>query len=356
MIADFTLETGIKVKLNLVVKDSYNTALTSALTGRSRPDMAYLDQPLIADYATDGTLHALDEAIETSAVLHKERFYESVFNTNVYQDQTFGIPLNMTTSVLFYNKNLVYSAPNTWDEWLTLRDDLPDGKSLFDGIGNGGYAGWYFQSFLSNCGGALVNDEMMAVTFNDEHGLTAATMIKELYGHDQTSIANRATSDAFGNGLVAFKLGSSSDIDRLDINFPMLDYGVALVPSQNGGVPYSNMGGENLVIFEHSSLKANCLTLIEYLLERENVSKLADYTGNFPAVTEFLSSDDPRRQVIIDQLETAQARPVLPNWIRVNDEYLGPALADKILSDQNPRDIQTSLDDAALAATMLLFD
>jgi hypothetical protein len=34
-----------------------------------------------------------------------------------------------------------------------------------------------------------------------------------------------------------------------------------------------------------------------------------------------------------------------------NDDYLGPALSDKILSDENPRDIQTSLNDAAAAAT-----
>ena len=56
LISDFTEETGIKVKLNLVVKDSFNMALNSALSGRSKPDMSYLDQPLIADYASDGTI------------------------------------------------------------------------------------------------------------------------------------------------------------------------------------------------------------------------------------------------------------------------------------------------------------
>ncbi|MFA5235771.1 MAG: extracellular solute-binding protein [Bacilli bacterium] len=355
MIAGFTEETGIKVKLNLVVKDSYNTALTSALTGRSQPDLAYLDQPLIADYASDGTLYAIDELLAGSTAIAADQFYESVFQTNVFQNHTYGIPLNMTTTVLFYNKDLVETVPTTWDQWLAVKDGLPDGKSLFDGIGNGGYAGWYFQSFLANCGGSLLNEQLTAVTFNDERGQEAAEMIKNLYGNDPTSINNRATSDAFGNGLVAFKLGSSSDLDRFDINFPNLDYGVALVPSQTEGTSSSNMGGENLVVFDHSSLKEECWTLIEYLLEEDNVSKLADYTGNFPAVTEYLSSDDPRRQIIIEQLETAEARPVVTNWIRVNDEYLGPALSDKILSDVNPRDIKTSLDNAAAAATQLLF-
>jgi hypothetical protein len=54
-------------------------------------------------------------------------------------------------------------------------------------------------------------------------------------------------------------------------------------------------------------------------------------------------------------MENSVPRPVIPKWIRVNDDYLGPALSDKILSDENPRDIQSSLNDAAVAANQLLF-
>jgi ABC-type glycerol-3-phosphate transport system substrate-binding protein len=285
----------------------------------------------------------------------KTDFFSSVYETNVYQDKLFGLPLNATASVLFYNKNLIATAPTTWAEMLANRSTLPAGKSLFDGIGNGGYAGWYFQAFLANCGGTLLNEGETAVAFNDAHGVEAAQMIKDLYGNDATSILNRGTSDAFGNGLVAYKLGSSSDIDRFDINFPALDYDVALVPSKNGDVSYSNMGGENIVVYSHSTLKEQCGQLIQYLLKEENLNKLSDFTGNFPAIRDYAQSDDLRLMTIIEQLETSIPRPVIPKWIRVNDDYLGPALSDKILSDENPRDIQTSLNDAAAAANILLF-
>jgi len=355
LVADFTEETGIKVKLNLVVKDSFNTALNSALTGRSKPDMSYLDQPLIADYASDGTLTDITSMIAASSSISTDSFFPAVYQTNIYDGKTFGLPLNVTASVLFYNKDLVTTPPTTWADWLAIKNGLPAGKSLFDGIGNGGYAGWYFQAFLANCGGSLLNDDETGVAFNDAKGVEAAQMIKDLYGNDATSIVNRGTSDAFGNGLVAFKLGSSSDIDRLDINFPSLDYGVALIPSESGGTSYSNMGGENVVVYEHSDLKSECMTLIEYLQREENVRQLSDYTGNFPAISAFATSDDPRLSIIIEQMATSVPRPVLPKWIQVNDAYLGPALGDKILSDENPQDIQTSLDNAAQAANMLLF-
>ncbi|NCA97495.1 MAG: extracellular solute-binding protein [Bacteroidia bacterium] len=355
LIADFTEETGIKVKLNLVVKDSFNTALNSALNGRSKPDMSYLDQPLIADYASDGTLFDITEMLNGFTTVSESDFFPTVFATNEYQNKLYGLPLNVTASVLFYNTNMIPTAPTTWAEWLAYRSTLPAGKSLFDGIGNGGYAGWYFQAFLANCGGSLINNASTAVSFNDSHGVEAAQMIRDLYGSDQTSIINRGTSDAFGNGLVAFKLGSSSDIDRFDINFPSLNYNVALVPSKTGDASYSNMGGENLVVYSHSKLKTECGQLMEYLLKEENIDKLSDFTGNFPAIRSFATSDDQRLNTIIAQLDNSVPRPVLPKWIRVNDDYLGPALGDKILSDENPRNIQDSLDDAAAAANILLF-
>jgi maltose-binding protein MalE len=155
------------------------------------------------------------------------------------------------------------------------------------------------------------------VAFNDAHGVEAAQMIRNLYGSDETSIINRGTSDAFGNGLVAFKLGSSSDIDRFDINFPTLDYDVALVPSKTGETSFSNMGGENVVVYSHSKLKNQCATLIEYLLREDNLNKLSDFTGNFPAIREFATSDDARLNTIIAQMDNSVPRPVIPKWIRV---------------------------------------
>jgi multiple sugar transport system substrate-binding protein len=107
LISDFTEETGIKVKLNLVVKDSFNMALNSALSGRSKPDMSYLDQPLISDYASDGTIYDITSMFNGFSSVEQEDFFPSVFSTNVYDSKLYGLPLNVTASVLFYNKSLV---------------------------------------------------------------------------------------------------------------------------------------------------------------------------------------------------------------------------------------------------------
>lgn len=366
LVSNFTNETGIKVKLSLVAKDSFNTSLVSALGSRSKPDISFLDQPLIADYASKSTIADLTSYISDISDFNDDRFFDYVHDTCVYKDKTYGIPLNMTASVLFYNKTLVSTAPSTWSDVIGVWDSLASGVSLFDSIGNAGYAGWYFQSFLSNFGGSLVNEAKTSVSFNDEFGQEAAQMIKELYQLDNAqAVLNRASSNAFGRGLIAFKLGSSSDIDAYDTNFPKLDYGVCLMPTKSSGqTSYSNMGGENLVVFEQSNKKESCIQLAKYLLKKENITQISSFTGNFPSIKEYATQDNityikeaskERKTVILTQMNTAVPRPVIPNWLEVNDLYLGPAISDKILSVENPIDIKTALDDAAIAANSRLF-
>jgi ABC-type glycerol-3-phosphate transport system substrate-binding protein len=141
LIADFTAETGIKVKLLMVVKDSYNKSLNAAISSRSKPDLAYFDQPRISDYAHDDTIAKLDEYIANSAVIDNTKFFASGLATTMYKGSQYGVPLNMTTSVLFYNKDIVTTPPTSWQEWLNT-PVTGHNQSLFDGIGTGGYAGW----------------------------------------------------------------------------------------------------------------------------------------------------------------------------------------------------------------------
>ncbi len=100
----------------MVVKDSYNKSLNAAISSRSKPDLAYFDQPRISDYAHDDTIAKLDEYIANSAVIDNTKFFASGLATTVYKGSQYGVPLNMTTSVLFYNKDIVTTPPTSWQE------------------------------------------------------------------------------------------------------------------------------------------------------------------------------------------------------------------------------------------------
>lgn len=353
LIAQFTEDTGIKVKVSFVPKDSFNTKLNSALANGKGPDVSYLDQPRMAEFGSDGTLVDLTDKIEQSEVIHKEDFFESAYSTCLIDEKAYGVPLTITTSVFLYNKKLVNenNLPKDWDDMLKIAKEVAANptKAAFDGIGSGGYASWYFQAFLNCAGGSYTNEDMTALTFNDQHGVDACQFLVDLYSYSPEEIRN--STSAFGNGNVAFTLGGGSDIDSLQTNFPDLDFGAMLiVPQEEGGTSYSNIGGENLVVYSDSNKQDEAFQFIEYLTKEENSEKVAEYTGNFSSLKALAKTDDPLKAVVLEQLNTAVARPQIDGWLEVNDNYLASAL-EKII---NGDDIQKNLDDAVSTASAAL--
>ena len=345
LIKNFTDDTGIKVKVSFVPKDSFNTKLNSALANKKGPDVSYLDQPRMAEFGSDGTLVDLTEKVNKSETISQDKFFESAYDTCLLDEKVYGVPLTITTSVLLYNKKLVNenNLPKDWDDMLAIAKEVAANptKAAFAGIGSGGYASWYYQAFLSCAGGSFTNEELTDLTFNSQSGVDACQFLVDLYSYSPEEIRN--STSAFGNGNVAFTLGGGSDIDSLQTNFPDLDFGAMLVvPQKEGGTSYSNIGGENLVVYSTSSKQDEAFQFIEYLSKEENSQKVAEYTGNFSSLKALAKTDNPLKEVVLKQLETAVARPQINGWLEVNDNYLASAL-ETIL---NGGEIQKNLDDA----------
>lgn len=363
MIARFTEETGINVKINFVPKDNYNTKLTTSFkTANNAPDVFFLDQPTLADYA-DKCMN-LDEgffAADGEEGLHLSDFYQVAVDTVKYNGSTLAVPFSLTTSILLYNKNLVDQVPANWDEWRNM--SVPSDTALFGGIGSGGYASWYFQAFLKSAGGDMISGN--EVVFNNAQGVTAATMLVDLYAKSPESI--RSSANAFTNGKVMFVLAHNSDIINAYSSNPTFfenQLGATLfIPQESGGTSYSNIGGENIAINKETDMADEAKQLVKFLLREENVNTAI--ANNFSAIKEFakVRTSDPitgeaysaKLQevlgVVLEQLETASARPVVKGWVKVNDNYLGTALADIL---DNGTDIAQALNDAKAQADQVV--
>lgn len=363
ILKDFTAETGINVKPMWVPKDNYNTKLKSNFgTKNSNPDVFYLDQPVLADYVEQ--CMSLDDgffAADGGQGLRKSDFFDAAMDTTVYKGTCYAVPLSITTSILLYNKSLVSGVPADWDGWLGTT--VTGGKALFNGIGSGGYASWYFQAFLKSAGGEMVKDN--APAFNGAEGKAAAQMIADLYAKSPQAV--RTSSNSFTQGNVYYKLAHSADIVNCYASAP--DWCAAnlgattFIPRTAGGVSYSNIGGENLAIRKNSGKEEACEKLVRYLLKEENLKRVI--SDNFPALKSAaaVNSVNPvtgeqihpvvqrALEVVLEQLGTASARPAVKNWMQVNDQYLGNALSEIL---DNGKDIQKSLDTAAEQARAIL--
>lgn len=353
LIAKYTEDTGVKVKVSFIPKDSFNTKLNSALANGKGPDVSYLDQPRMAEFGSDGTLVELTDKVKSSETVSEDMFFSSAYDTCILNGKSYGVPLTITTSVFLYNKSLVNenNLPKDWDDMIKIAKEVSANptKAAFDGIGTGGYSSWYFQAFLCSAGGSYTNEDMTQLRFNDANGVAACQFLVDMYKYSPEEIRN--SSSAFGNGNVAFTLGGGSDIDSLQTNFPDLKLGAMLIPAkEKGGTSYSNIGGENLVVYSASKKQDEAFKFIEYLSKTENSEKISKYTGNFSAIKSLAKTDNPLKKVVLEQLNTAVARPQLNGWLEVNDNYLASAL-EKIL---NGDDIQKNLDEAVNTAKSAL--
>ncbi len=363
MIARFTEETGIAVVVNFVPKDNYNTKLnTSFKTSNNAPDVFFLDQPTLADYA-DKCMN-LDEgffAADGEDGLHLSDFYQVAVDTVQYNGSTLAVPFSLTTSILLYNTDLVKEVPENWEQWRNM--NVESGNALFGGIGSGGYASWYFQAFLKSAGGDMVSGE--EVVFNNAQGYTAASMLVDLYAKSPKDV--RESANAFTNGKVMFVLAHNSDIMNYysaNPNFFENNLGAALfIPQESNGTSYSNIGGENIAINKDTTMPEAAKKLVQFLLREENIDTAI--SNNFSAIKEYakVRTADPITgeayseklqnvlNVVLEQLETASARPVVKGWVKVNDNYLGNALSQILDSD---KDIQEALDEAQQQASQVV--
>ena len=222
-IEKFEKETGIKVKPIGITKDSYNASMMTKITSKKADiDLVYLDQPLIAQYSSN--LMNLDEYIVDNAEsdepilsaennvgfkFNKNAFTKGAWNTNVYEGSVYGLPLTITSSVLFYNVATIKEAlglatdeeaiakVNAIKSWKDLEsfakevDGLGSKYALFGGMGDGGYMGWYSQCFIGAAGGKLYDEQTKTVLPNDNGEITDAfNMIKYLYDNSPESLRN----------------------------------------------------------------------------------------------------------------------------------------------------------------------
>ncbi len=348
VIADFEAKTNIEVEVLAVPRADFATKLASSIAVGQGPDIAYMDQPDVSRYAADGLL--VDYTDKMSDI-NVDDYYEGAYETNVIDGKLYGLPLNHTTVAIFYNKDLVDGPASTWDEWIAdskkVFEDNNGEVAAFEQMWGGGGGAWLFPAFVHSGGGSMVNEDETAVTFGEQAGVDAVNLILDIYEYSPHEI--RTASNAFMNGLVAYKLSGPWEIGAFDE--AGLNYGVMKIPSKDGGIQYSNIGGENVVAFKDGQDSDSAWELMKYLTSSDVNSEIVKVTGNYPAnknsdISEYLAHEG--YSVFFEQLETAVPRPAkIVNWTKINDDYIGAALDKALVDGEDPATVLKEAQDSA---------
>jgi len=238
-----------------------------------------------------------------------------------YGGQICAIPYNISTPVLFYNKNLLNQAgldsetpPQTWDELLAMAKRVVEAVGGVYGL-NMGDAPWFFKALLLQNGCDIVSKTLPPEPlFDGPEGVEAATFWKTLVEEGVMPAGMHAMSENhFLAGQLAFCVASSSRLGDW-YGKTSFEFGVAFLPGKvRFAVP---LGGATLVLFPKSKKEdAATWDLIKWLISPENIARFSIATGylpirksslDLPIMQEFLANN-PLWKVPFEQLQYAHA-------------------------------------------------
>ena len=309
---------GINVESVPYPYDGFRQALLTSAAGGEGPDLVRLDIIWSPEFAEQGILMNLSDALPDFDDLAANVF-EGPLSTNAYEGAYYGLPLDTNTRILVYNPALMETAPETIDEFAAMCDSLPEDTYLFS---DGGTYGWAILPWIWSFGGDVTDEAMTTATgyVNGEATVAAvqflADMVQSGCFSDGFIGSGIDTWGSFFGGTLVSMLEGPWFYPTLEGQYPDFETGAALMPAGDGG-HISVVGGENVVVMastEHPEEALEFLRFTQSDAYQLEMSKVGQLTVLSTLIEDEYFTDHPYYGMFLEQLQTAQARTPVPAY------------------------------------------
>jgi multiple sugar transport system substrate-binding protein len=341
MVNEFYKETGIRVAVDLLPGGVMLQKMVSEFQAETGFYDVFRESPSwIPDHTAAGWLEPVNDLIERDrAEIDVDDFIPSVWDTHtkvgLFPDQIWGLPLNLTTRILVYDKELFndpqeqadfkdkygydLAPPKTTQEWLDMaefftRDTDGDGEiDLWGHISpqkQGFPAATWGGQMLAWTFGCEIYDENFNATLDDPRCLDSWRFGLELNQYMPTAVHAMEFYDHFTwalDGKMAMAEFLDSWVQKLwdpnETDTPGR-FGAALMPyhPENGRgwvAGKSNLAGGLIAMNAHSKNKEATWEFMKWITSKETAHRFATEHGILFARTSIL--EDPN----IEQLHPA---------------------------------------------------
>lgn len=340
---------------------------TSILSGRT-PDLAISDiigMPLIID--TKKVVDLMPYVTRDNYNLND--FYENTLVYGKVGEKLYSIPVSSSNLGLFWNKNLFKEAgldpdtpPKTWEELVEFGKIIKEktGKFGYEIYSDGGEGTtWQWQVFLWQSGGEFLdpNSNYRKSSFNSESGVKALQFWVDLI--NTYKISPLAPWGLFSRGEAAMVMDGSwmTQFFPMQVDFEL---GSAIFPYPEDGKPATNMGGEQIFIFDTTDEKeVAAWEFIKWFTSTEVQIDWNKATGFIPvkkSVAEnegfntYIKNTNRLLLPFIESQKYANARPPIKEYSQVSD-VVSKAIITAIYEKGTPEKL---LNDAALQVDSIL--
>lgn len=307
----------IEVSAKYVPFADFKKQLSVGASADELPDIAILDSPDHASYATMGIFADLTDKFEVS------NYYEGAVDSCTIDGTLYGVPFGVNCLGLYYNEEMLEAAqcevPETWDE---LKDTAK--KLTKDNVTGLAFCSLQNEEGTFNFSPWLWSTGASSYEMDSEGGIKALTLAKDLVesGAMSKECINWTQGDVmnqFISGNVAMMVNGPWQIPTMKQEAPDLKWNVALIPKDSEYA--SVLGGENYAVIAGGN-EEGALDFLEYATEQEQVEYLMDSFGYISAdktIAEGQFTDDAVMQTFTEELNYAKARGPLAEWPEVSD-------------------------------------
>lgn len=319
---------NIELKLTRMPYEGLKDQVIAAVAGDAAPDLMRMDIIWVPELASKGALKKVSDLPGFDDV--KTSVFEGPLQTNIYEGEYYGVPLNTNTKIAIYNADTLKEAgldhaPATIDELVDAARVLKSKDK--QGIGISGIHAWGLLPYFWSLGGQVTNEDYTKVDgyLNSPDSIKAletivnwnkeGLVISALLGGEPGSWDGLKSGQYMmiddGPWFFSIMLGDAAN------EFKVMDKTVrALLPAGPGG-SRSVVGGEDLVSFTNSKHPEEAWTFMRWMLGEEPQQIMVE-AGMIPtnknAAKAIDTTKTPYIKEFIDQLNTALPRTPIPQW------------------------------------------
>lgn len=341
----------IKVKYE-PISGNYMQKIQTMLAAGNAPDVFYLDSSEAPTLMNSGALQPLDKYIEETN-FDLEDFSDSLLNGFNWEGSVYGLPKDVSTLALFYNKELFDKAGLEYpDKSWTWQDYITAGKKITKDTDDDGEIDQWgmvlnanlsrFLPFVYQNKGKFINvkkGEMVA----GQKALKALEFYSDLKNKHEiattpSGVGAQWLGDALAKGNVGMVLTGNWTIPYMENNAPKVEYGTAVLPKKKQRATLAFTVG--YVIPKQSDKKEAAWKLLSYLTGKEGMRKWTNLGLALPSrhsvMESFKYQDDPLRQALIAGIDHAHPWQFVPGFGPVLDT-INSELQAVMLNGKDPK-------------------
>ena len=296
IVDEWSAESGISAKIEVVDWDNYWTLLEAGASGGTMPDVFWMHSNTAQMYMENDLLLDLDDYIANDESMDMSKFYQGIVQLYTRSDgKVFALPKDHDTICLLYNKAIFdqYGVDYPTADW-TWEDMYEAAKKITEASKGDVYGmamntsnnqdGWY--NLIYDYGAEVITEDHKGTTIGSPEGKAGMEMVRKLLsvGAPQAVVAETGTDSLFQSGKCAMITQGSWMINSFYKAENHADYYWALLPyadvNGNGqcddGERQSCYNGLGWAASASTSNPDACYSLISYLCSEPSQIKQAE--------------------------------------------------------------------------------